>query len=50
MALLVLIIAATAALLAVDTGCYLWLRANEARRTLPIRHVLGRRKPQVGAA
>ena len=38
MALLLLIIAATAALLAMDAGCYLWLRANNARRAAPLRH------------
>jgi len=36
-AVLWLIIAATAALLAMDAGCYLWLRANDAHRATPNR-------------
>ena len=39
MALLLLLVAGTAALLAMDAGCYLWLRANEAGRTPPVRHL-----------
>ncbi len=41
MALLLLMVSGTAALLAMDAGCYLWLRANDARRVMPIRHVTG---------
>ncbi len=33
------LIAGTTALLAMDAGCYLWLRANDARRSLPVRHL-----------
>ena len=50
MALLLLIIAATATLLAMDAGCYLWLRANDARRAVPIRHLTGRRRIQARSA
>ena len=46
MALLLLMIAGTATLLAMDAGCYLLLRANDARRAPPIRHLTGRRKLQ----
>ncbi len=38
MALLSLLAAATAALLAMDAGCYVWLRINDARRAPPIWH------------
>ena len=38
MALLLLLVAGMAALLAMDAGCYVWLRANDARRTPPLRH------------
>jgi hypothetical protein len=37
MGLLLLLVAGTAALLALDAGCYFWLRANEAGRTSPVR-------------
>ena len=39
MTLLLLIMAGTAALLAMDAGCYLLLRANDTRRSLPVRHL-----------
>lgn len=50
MALLLLTIAATTALLAMDAACYLWLRANDARRTLAVRQLLGRRRLQARSA
>ena len=50
MALLLLIVAGTTALLAMDAGCYVWLRANDVRRTPPIRHLTGRRKLQARPA
>jgi len=36
---LLLLLVATAALLALDASCYLLLRANDARRILPVRHL-----------
>ncbi len=39
MAFLLLLVAGMAALLAMNAGCYLWLRANEAGRTPPVRHL-----------
>jgi hypothetical protein len=50
MTLLLLIIAATATLLAIDAGCYFWLRATDARRALPIRHLTCRRRLQARSA
>ena len=43
MILLWLLVAGTTALLAMDAGCYVLLRANDARRALPI---AGGRRPQ----
>jgi len=37
MGLLLLLVAGTAALFVLDAGSYFWLRANEARRTPPVR-------------
>ena len=39
MALLSIIIVGTAILLIMDAGCYLWLRANDARRALLVRQL-----------
>ena len=39
MGLLLLLVAGMAALLAMDAGCYLLLRANEAGRTPPFQHL-----------
>ncbi len=39
MSLLLLLVAGTAALLAMDAACYSWLLANEARRTPPARYL-----------
>ena len=39
MGLLLLLVAGTAALLALDAGCYFWLRANEAGRISPVRPI-----------
>ena len=39
MTLLLILVAATAALLAMDAGCYFWLRANEAGHAPPVRHL-----------
>ncbi len=50
MTLLLLIVAATTALLAIDAGCYLWLRANNARRASPVPHIVGSRKLRVRSA
>ena len=44
MAFLWLIIAATAVMLTMDAGCYLWLRANNARRASPVGALAGRRR------
>jgi hypothetical protein len=50
MALLLTIVAGTAALLAMDAGCYLLLRANDARRCSTIRRPARRHHLKAGFA
>ena len=50
MNLFLLAISGTTALLLMDTACYLLLRANDARRRLPVRRIGGHRDPPAGSA